>query len=276
MAPSSKVLNLFSVLSTPYPNFSKAFAFSIHKSGSSLMTNLLTQYCSKANFPAINIPSAMFHEGLFHKDWYRLTELKEVINEGYLYLGFRALPEILNPNSKNMVVNPRDYRACLLVRDPRDCLVSQYFSMGRSKASSHALPKNNPEALLETLKNQAEQSIDSYVLDNCKYLSIKLNDYLSIAKDNPNIQIFRYEDIYFDKFKFLIDMLTWLSIPVDQELAKTIAKKNDIRPVAEDLSKHIRKGTPGDYREKLSAEIIAKLNMHFADLMADYGYALEG
>ncbi|MEM1239925.1 MAG: sulfotransferase domain-containing protein [Cyanobacteria bacterium P01_H01_bin.26] len=272
----SDIAQLFSSLPAPAPSFTKAFAFSVHKSGSSLMTSLLTQYCRTVDFPIINIPEILFHEGFFEKDWHQLTELREVIKSGYLYLGFRALPEILNPTSKSNVIDPCDFRSCLLVRDPRDCLVSQYFSMGRSKSSSHALPKNNPEALLKTFEKQVDQDIDSYVLDNCQPLFSKLTAYTSIVESNPNIRVFRYEDIYFDKLAFLINMLVWLTIPVDHSVAAKIAKRNDIRPVKEDLSKHIRKGTPGDYSEKLSIKTISKINAYFGDLMANYGYSLEG
>ncbi|EDX86885.1 Sulfotransferase domain superfamily [Synechococcus sp. PCC 7335] len=272
--PSLEISQLFSTLPAPHPNFSKAFAFSIHKAGSSLMMSLLTQYCKAINFPSINISEVMFNEGIFDRDWFQLTELREVINEGYLHLGFRALPEILNPNSEHMVVNPRDYRACLLVRDPRDCLVSQYYSMGRSEDSSHVSPKKNTEAWLEFCRKQATNTIDDYALVNCEWLFTKFENYLAVVINNPNIRVFRYEDIYFDKLSFLIDMLEWFSIPIDQTVVEAVAKQNDIRPDEEDWSKHIRKGTPGDYREKLSAETTSKLTTYFAELMANYGYSL--
>ena len=53
-----------------------------------------------------------------------------------------------------------------------------------------------------------------------------------------------------------------------------MAAQNDIRPVEEDMSKHIRKGTPGDHREKLQKETIAKLNDIFRDTCSFYGYDL--
>lgn len=270
----TEIKKLFLDLAPAFPNYTKSFSFSVHKAGSSLMAGLLRSYCESVKFPAVNIPETLFNQGFLEKDWHTLSEVSELIVDGYLYFGFRALPEILNPEYSSMGVDPRDYKTCLLVRDPRDCLVSQYFSMGRQQASSHALPKINPESFINSLKSQKNQEIDSYVLTHSPVLFNKLTAYLSVLKDNPNILIFRYEDIYFDKYQFLLDILEWTGIPIKIDVVKKVAEKHDIRPQKEDVNSHIRKGQPGDHIEKLSPKTIAEVSDRFRDLMSNYGYEL--
>lgn len=269
-----EIKELFSGIKGPSSNYAKSFAFSVHKAGSSLMASLLRSYCLATNFPTIDIPETLFNQGVLEKDWHTLPEILDVIVDGYLYLGFRSLPDILNPDSQSLLLDPRPYKICLLVRDPRDCLVSQYFSMGRQQASSHAIPKMNPESFLESLKSQGNQSIDDYVLTHSHVLFNKLKAYLSILEGNPNIKVFRYEDIYFDKHQFLINMLEWFSIPIDKSVALKMADKHDIRPAIEDVSSHIRKGEPGDHKNKLLPVTVAKISDQFRDLMKHYRYEL--
>jgi len=53
-----------------------------------------------------------------------------------------------------------------------------------------------------------------------------------------------------------------------------VAADNDVRPATEEVGKHIRKGAPGDHREKLKPETIDALNAQFRDIGQRYGYAL--
>jgi hypothetical protein len=84
-----------------------------------------------------------------------------------------------------------------------------------------------------------------------------------------------YEEIYFDKRTFLTDIFAHFGVSVPIEVIEKVAAQNDIRPAKEDISKHIRKGTPGDHREKLRYETIAKLNNIFRDICRFYGYDLD-
>ncbi|MEM9805902.1 MAG: hypothetical protein AAF959_11525, partial [Cyanobacteria bacterium P01_D01_bin.56] len=87
------------------------------------MVSLLRNYCQRIKFPVVNIPEALFDQGILEQNWHTLTGLSELLVDGYLYLGFRSLPTFLTPNAEISNIDPRQYRACLLVRDPRDCLV---------------------------------------------------------------------------------------------------------------------------------------------------------
>ena len=73
---------------------------------------------------------------------------------------------------------------------------------------------------------------------------------------------------------FLADIFTHFNIAVESDVLDEVAARNDIRPEVEDISKHIRKGTPGDHVNKLRPETITKLNDIFCETCAFYGYDL--
>lgn len=135
--------------------FERYFAFSVHKSGSTMLTKMLRDVCERCNFPGVSIPNIFFSKGFKDKQWEADEKLAPVFNKPILYYGFRSLPSVL----KFPEVKLRESRFVLLVRDPRDALVSQYFSYGK-KSGSHALPKENAEAFIAAREATPERTID--------------------------------------------------------------------------------------------------------------------
>ena len=249
-------------------SFAPCFAFSIHKCGSSLMHGMIAGVCRQANIAGVTLPDILFDLGIADREWNSELTLLPAFQRNLLYFGFRHLPEIfLNP-----AFRLRDRRFVLLVRDPRDALVSQYFSFGR-KAASHALPKVNPDAVGKIIEMQPDLSIDDYVLKFAADLNRKLISYRSALNFELGL-VRRYEQIFFDKEMFLSEIFHHFKIDVPQNIISEVARANDIRPDKEDETKHIRKGTPGDHAEKLQPATIAKLNDVFRDVGYFYGYAL--
>lgn len=255
-------------LAMPPGPFMDCYAFSIHKSGSSLMHGMIAHVCTLAKLSSINIPDTLFAEGIFEKDWGNDPGILSLISPGRVFYGFRALPSVLLDQS----VNLEDKKCVLLVRDPRDALVSQYYSFGGAKFS-HRLPGKNQDVLLNYARKTEDLAIDEYVLKMADPHLAKLAAYCD-KLPSKNVLLRRYEDIYFDKLTFLRDIFDHFGIDVPEALLDTVSAQHDIRPEAEDPSKHIRKGTPGDHAEKLRPETIQELNRVFKDVAARYGYDL--
>lgn len=248
--------------------FPECYAFSLHKAGSSLMNGMLERVCHLANIPGFSIPDTLFKEGVSENNWENDDHILDLLKPGRVYYGFRQLPRVLLSESLHL----REKKSVLLIRDPRDALVSQYFSFG-GRNISHKVPDKNKEAFLEKLKATSHMDIDQYVLSNATSYLNKLKAY----KNNlnfDNVLIFKYENIYFDKRKFLIDIFNHFGIEVDSNILDEVADRNDIRPEVEDVTKHIRKGTPGDHLNKLKPETINNLNEIFAEICQWYGYEL--
>lgn len=249
--------------------FPDCYAFSLHKAGSTLMNTMIEQVCREASIPALNIPSKLFSMGITGNDWENDRRILPLIGHGRIYYGFRFLPNILLSKSLSM----REKKSVLLVRDPRDALTSQYYSFG-AKYFSHKLPKTNQAAFLEGAKGDVDWNIDAYVTTYAAAYKQKLQSY----KDNldfENMLLFRYEEIFFDKRKFIGDIFSHFGISVAPAILDVVAEKNDVRPEKEDTTKHIRKGIPGDHATKLKKETINILNDTFRDIAAPFGYDLR-
>lgn len=248
--------------------FPACFAFSIHKAGSSLMHSMIQGVCRAAAIPAANIPDLMFLEGVDERTWRHDPRLLSLISDGRVYYGFRSFPEfLLAPDS----LLPR-CKSVLLVRDPRDALVSQYFSFG-GKHFSHALPKENADRIMHESQKTEHLDIDTYVLKSAPVHLAKLHSYASNLNFASTL-VRRYEDIYFDKHTFLREIFDYFGILVPAKILDRVATQRDIRPETEDPGKHIRKGLPGDHREKLLPRTISRLNEIFAETCRRYGYKL--
>lgn len=249
--------------------FPECYVFSLHKAGSTLMNEMVGEVCLLANIPAVNIPSILIKEGIFVNDWQDDEYILDLITPGRVYYGFRQFPKVL----LNESILLRDKKSVLLIRDPRDALVSEYFSYG-GKNISHKLPDKNKEVFLEKARATSHMDIDQYVLHASRNYQKKLEMY-KVSLNFDNVLLFRYEDIYFDKRKFLGDIFKHFGIEVESVILDDISFKHDIRPEVEDIAKHIRKGLPGDYVSKLKPETIFKLNDIFAKTCAWYGYKLQ-
>ncbi|AXI44590.1 hypothetical protein C1J03_00225 [Sulfitobacter sp. SK012] len=260
--------DLKKALPTQEANFAPCYAFSVHKSGSTLMHSMIDAVCRVEKIPAVTLPDIMFNLGETGIDWMSDPELLPIFQKRWLYYGFRNFPKILETPEAEIGTK----KFVLLVRDPRDSLVSQYFSYGR-KDGSHASPKKNPAAYHKKMQEIEDKEIDKYVTAAAPPLRRKLLKY----SENLNFELGmlrRYEDIYYDKQTFLSDIFDHFGIRADPQTIARVAQRHDVRPAQEDDSKHIRKGTPGDHREKLRPETIEVLNDTFRDIGAFYGYRL--
>ncbi len=244
-----------------YPSF---FVFAMHKSGSVMQDKILEEICAYFQIPMISIAKTAFKQGIEEGAFEQ--EICEIFQEtGYCYYGFRYFPQYLKG------FNLSRFKKILLIRDPRDIVVSHYFSMKKS----HTVPQGEVgQKLLELRDELAHIEVDEYVLKKAPGFRNILKTY-GIIEDN-NFKLFRYEDIIFNKQQWVQDILSFLGLEMPEDKSKAIAAKHDIFPTGENQSSHIRKVTPGDYKEKLKPETIEQLNDCFKEVLEKYGYQLNG
>ena len=173
--------------------------------------------------------------------------------QGYLYSAFGGfVPGI--PDLEN-------YKVILMIRDPRDVLVSWYYSIG----ISHSIPPASSNRKEEYLKKRAlaqEMSIDEHVISESERVFNILQNYQkSLLEDYPHVYITSYEEMTTDFPAWLTSLLEACDLELRTDLQEKLIQKHlELRPKEEDVQKHIRKGRPGDYREKLRPETIEYLN----------------
>ena len=252
----------------PYDSGPPRFVMSLHKSGSTMANNLLQGVFRSNRVPFINMPTRFFNDGLKDADWSNDSSIALAVRDGIVYTGFRYLPNCLCETIRERSL------AILVVRDPRDALVSAFFSFGPK--GSHVLPRNSAEAtarMLESRKPDEGITIDEWVLKRAATVRAKLEEYSTVVR-NSNFRLFKYEEILFSKRAFVLDALEHLAISCEADSVDQACAKHHIIPSREDPTKHIRKALPGDHREKLQAETIDELNRQFKKTMETFGYEL--
>lgn len=244
-------------LPAPLKGLKSAYLFSYHKSGSTLMDNMVRDYCNPLGIPTFSLFNAAFDSGV------PTSEIQEdatvcFSSTGRIFTGFRHYPRF--------ELYLRDVHTLLLVRDPRDMLVSMYFSVTKSHVVPfyhHAFKRNRAQA--------SKMELNEFVIKKAgEYLS----SFLRYQKKLPaeSLVTYRYEDVIYKKRSWLADLVIKLDLPRNKKLIRMMADKYDVFPQREDERQHIRQVHPGNYRAKLKPETIEALNEKLSPFLDQYGY----
>lgn len=219
-----------------------------HKTGSSLLYKLVTDICKAAALPEVAVEHATFLAGVPVIDWPDgITDLLE--HDGYVFTNFRFF------EGPTRAKNFWDRKKVVLIRDPRDCVCSLYFS----SKSSHVIPKSGSarDMMTEYRSILENLSINDFVLrGECDWSLRNYNKILTLV-DRSDVVLYRYENVVFDKTRWINALCRELDVTLPSEQVAQIAEKHDIVPKVENPQQHVRRVTPGDYRNKLSPEAIA-------------------
>jgi hypothetical protein len=237
----------------------------LHKSGSTMLEQMMGRALAGLDWPTLNLPGQMWRRGIGIADWLADPACRALFRPGLVYTGFRVMPGFMD----RAFLEP--CRIVLLVRDPRDALVSAFFSVG--PGGSHVLPPtaNLRAEIAHRSRLEAGLDIDAWVLQREPGFRRNFLAYAA-RRDLAGMRIWRYEDVLFDKAGFLGQSLAHLNLPVDPALIGRVVAAEPPLPQVEDPSKHLRKGLPGDHRVKLRPETIASLNDRLAEVLEIYGY----
>lgn len=150
----------------------------------------------------------------------------------------------------------------VIIRDPRDMLVSLYYSM----RDSHPLPMHphTRQRLMEQRTLARNMDIDSFVLKETPRYKQLCDSFLSIPARYPTTLLLTYEEFVLDFDTFLDRLVNYLEIPkalIPEQHLRTLAHAGE-QPT-ENTALHIRKRTPGDHKDKLTSETITILNREF-------------
>jgi hypothetical protein len=163
----------------------------------------------------------------------------------------------------------RDKIAVFLIRDPRDILVSAYYSFGYTHKFS--IVKEIADRQRRTRELIRSKTIDAFALEtaNATLKRFHIIDRLSQAC-NRGI-VLKYEDMIYNWEKFSSGLTKYLDID-----RKTLRRTFDLsRPLEkENETAHRRSGKPGAYRDKLLASTVETLNIIFAPVFKRFYYEL--
>ncbi len=252
-------------LSRPKSDRPSVLSFSLPKAGSVLLENIMVDLSRRAGLGYFSLETALFERGVPIDDTPK--EAGELFFPcGYCYGGFRRLAASYD------IPILASAKKILLVRDPRDMLVSLYFSI----TTSHRPPGADagPEALERFERDRAKVSaipIDVFMKHRAERFSRLYLSYDRIL-DDPSLRVFRYEDVLYEKRRWVTDICEWFGWDVALGARDAIADAHDMIPEAENPGAHVRRAHPGDHREKLDPKTIAFLNDLLAPILDRHGY----
>lgn len=244
------------------------FVMGLRKCGSTMLNQLMQEIAQLNGRHTVDLPGTFFQAGVKFPEWQGL-DLREVLRPGNIYLGFRACPSGL-PSNAIFATAPR----ILMFRDPRDALVSQYFS----DSYSHSLPtaqtrqaqRTRTEFLAKREKARTTD-INDYVLQNAASMDRTFLSYADVLA-SPLTLALRYEEFIFQKKRLIAKILRHFGLHMSREEIDGLLAKVDIIPTSEDPTNFVRTVTPGDHRRKLTPDTIAKLDSRLKNSLALYDY----
>lgn len=243
--------------------------FSLNKSATQYVKKLLKAATAEAGMTVAHLNGYAFHSDFPYLDFLtaeELTKYQHVFKpKGYLYSVFGGMIDGIS--------NLEDYLIVLMIRDPRDIVVSSYYST----AYSHPLPSKRSDksaAFFDKRQNAQQITIDEYALQEAEEVLAVYDRYIDLLLNRTsNLYVTKYEQMVQDHHQWMLDLFNYCQLEVSSTLLATLKAEHErLRPKKEDINSHNRKGKAGDYKEKLKSSTIAILNHKFAHVLKQFDY----
>jgi hypothetical protein len=248
---------------TRRPDVPSAFLFAFHKSGSVLVNAILDAIAKESGVSNVALSESLFTQGVCVSA--AVFDFEKLIKPyGYFYSGFRrpypAMSGLFDtlPGTK-----------LLVVRDPRDILVSNYFSV----KYSHGYPANSTPQFATQLKAEFRglaDGLDSYCIRAAAALLKDFYDYLELL--DAGAVVLRYEDFIYDKRALTRRLCELCLVDLPADAIMRISTEFETIPSSEDVNAHIRQVHPGDHKRKLQSSTIHLLDEILRDFLQTFGY----
>jgi hypothetical protein len=162
-------------------------------------------------------------------------------------------------------------RQILAVRDPRDLLVSDYYSIRYFHPAPSATDKVDDFHRRRAMA--VEAGLDAYVLANLDRVRQRFERYAEISLHPNCLAVTRYEDFVTDFPGWVADLEWALELPPDPGRLERLRRFAPKRRTTPQKSDKIRAGRAGQYRDELTAVTIARLDRELAAVLQTFGYA---
>jgi len=245
------------------------FVLGVRKCGSSVMNSMLAGLAALNGLGFVDVGGKFFEQDVPEEDWRNDPESLTLLAPGQVYGGFRAMPLVFQ-NSEVFQAG----RKILLVRDPRDALVSEYFSIAFTHSLPEAVGPDGARAAFLTERAAAQASaIEDFVIRRAKLLNTTLMEYRPMLTDKRTA-LFFYEDVILKKRAWVAEMAAHFGWTTGSDaFLDGMMGWADVLPQAERPREFIRRVRPGDHKEKLPKRVIERLDQLLAPSMALFGYS---
>jgi len=179
---------------------------------------------------------------------------------------------------KNFAVLPKPerYKAFFVMRDPRDLIVSMYFSSRYSHTPVGNIPK-----VRELLNDMSQADGIRYTI---RYLEdfgfyAALRSWVNSSKSDDNVLLLRFEELIVnDNLEIFKRLFAHTDIRIPEETLYQLLQDYSFERLSgrrqgeEDKYAHYRKGSPGDWTTYFDSTIVAEFKEVTGNLVMHLGY----
>lgn len=261
-------------------NVKNVLIYTVHKAASMFLHKLGTDLATRMDFAFYSINNEKYYEQIQDSSWKLFIES----TVGPSCFGpIRAGEDIALPVFPDRI---EQYSVIMHLRDPRDVLVSAYYSHVYShKVTKRFKPSDGQR------KKWEDQGVDDFVINRIERVKKEYEDLCAHLLCRENVILLKYEDMVTDYGKWLEGFLfaftefepkrstgigRILGENTHQKIYADLYEKykGDFSPARnkEDVYSHKRQIIPGDYARKLKESSIDILNNEFSSLLTSLDY----
>jgi hypothetical protein len=234
-----------------------------HKCGSTYVYKVLEEVCRKEK-----IPFHHFEEMIYKEDFPKSIFSIQLV-PGTLYV-------LNNSNYRKLRQAVRQpYRGFHVIRDPRDVIVSGYFS----HRNSHPIKGKWETGFLQPHRKWLSEVSEAEGLLKEIEIGYALNGMAKWNFSDPDILELRFESLVSEPQKWFSDIFRHLDLSVKPKTLEKVVEKNSFQKLAkgrkrgeEDVKSHYRKGIHGDWKNYFNEEHKAFFKEKWGQLVLDLGY----
>ncbi len=226
---------------------------------------------------------SIFHDPFFYKK-------TGLVSSPYIEMGLRtasfkkALPKrtvathlYVGYPAYSTIPKPENYKTFFVMRDPRDIVVSWYFSA----KNSHVLIDPVPQMRLDLEPLNLRDGL-IYIINRLQEFGSfdAQRSWMNVSEEGDRIKIFYYEALAHDDKAFLQSLFEYLEITVsDAELSEFVERhtfsklSGGRKPGEEDINSHYRKGQSGDWKNYFDNSVMSHFRQITGHLIEELGYS---
>ncbi|NOZ07571.1 MAG: sulfotransferase domain-containing protein [FCB group bacterium] len=164
-----------------------------------------------------------------------------------------------------------------VIRDPRDILVSMYFSHKKS----HIVRDPKAHEILDNRKILNEISEEEglkYLLDHSAYFNRITTEMAGWDYSRENFLELKYEDLISDPFSRFKAIFSFLGVKIEDPQLKNILERFSFQRLKKEVKgadktvSHYRKGRPGDWENHFTPDLKKIFKSNYNDLLLKLAY----
>lgn len=181
----------------------------------------------------------------------------------------------INYDTYKAIRKPSRYKTVYVLRDPRDIIVSWYFSTKYAHGSNPIVDRDR--------KKLNSMDMNEGFLYSIRYLSDigffnAQRSWLDAEKEDPHVKLFKYEDLIENEIESFRALFQHCDIQMPERVFRSLIKDHSFEKKAkrkrgdEDIYSLKRKGISGDWKNHLTAKMMEMFKEETGDLVVRMGY----